>query len=245
MSSLCTGICPCADGQSCQLETCQRIAHGLVYEQAVAATVAEYDLTKANQRSKRPEGDSTDNGNEVVECWAPTACFCACGRRCRSIADRRTHITKAALDGCCHGLPADERSRSGGCWVLADLGERTVLRAGRQRIRATGTHNEYSTKAEAQTMELALAHSLPELQGGDTVTLVTDSRATRDSFQAIIVGDLSTRRLFRKPDVTALSGIKRLVANLTDRGVTVKVEWRPAEHNVDAEMSTPNTDLAL
>ena len=143
------------------------------------------------------------------------------------------HWELAACDGRAHGLPLDERKRVGVAWILVDVTTGRVLRAGCERLPATGEADDYSTKAEGWAIAHALGDVLPGLPAGTEVSGHTDSACCVTGWKALSEGQMATRRALRKPDVQALRVALAHVGEAAGRGVTLTgLAWQPAEHNL-------------
>ena len=230
--------CACVRGGDCEWTQKEGVSGGTEYKRQLQAVTG---LEKGSwRRNKRHKGDGAreaqtegEEGEDEDETEPKAGYFCMCGEESATPLERAMHWELQALDGRPHGLPPDERKRLGAAWVLLDVATGRVLRGGCERMPATGEANDYSTKAEGQTIALALRDVLPGLPLGTEVRVHTDSASWVASWNVVQGGRLKMRRELRKPDMSALHAALQEVGSGAQRGVTiVGAEWQPAEHNL-------------
>ena len=222
------GLCPCVGGGVCALHAATPLRR-TAYQKCVSNIDKKLEHNTWRRAKASKPDDSGDNRGGGGD-GEPTSWRCVCRWRGASAVERAFHWALTADDGDYHGLPPDERKRIGAAWVLVDEPTGRVVRAGRRRIAATGLTDDYSTKAEGQTILEALRDVLPLLPPGTKLRAYTDSAAWTMSWAAMTAGGMRLRRLLRKPDTGPLRATKRLVGSAATR--LLSADWQPAEHNL-------------
>ena len=178
---------------------------------------------------------STVDETAQEEDEADTAKYCLCGASCATLLERGLHWELAEGDGRDHSLPPDERKRVGVAWLLLDEATGYVLRAGCERMPATGEADDYSTKSEGQAVRAGLHDVLPGLPSGWSLRIQTDSAGWVASYESHQSGQMKLRRMVRKPDTGSLHALLSELETAAGRGVRLNAaEWQPAEHNLPA-----------
>mgnify|MGYP004361924931 CR=1 FL=1 len=225
--------CGCVGGETCRL----RQPLSLDYVQYQAGVDARAGFVQGSWRRVSGAGAAPSTVDETAqeEDEADTAKYCLCGARCATLLERGLHWELAEGDGRDHGLPPDERKRVGVAWLLLDEATGYVLRAGCERMPATGEADDYSTKSEGQAVRAGLHDVLPGLPSGWSLRIQTDSAGWVASYESQQSGQVKLRRTVRKPDTGSLHALLSELETAAGRGVRISAaEWQPAEHNLPA-----------